>query len=55
MLVLSRKCGESITIGDNIEVTVVSVKGNQVKLSINAPREISILRNELKEKENDLK
>lgn len=48
MLVLSRKPGEKIIIGDNVEVTVVAIKGNQVKISINAPKDVKILREELK-------
>ena len=47
MLVLSRKAGEQIIIGDNICVTVVAVRGNQVRIGINAPGEISIVREEL--------
>ena len=47
MLVLSRKTDESIRIGDDIEVTVVSVRGNRVKLAISAPKEIPIQRSEL--------
>jgi carbon storage regulator len=47
MLVLSRKKDETIIIGDNIELTVVEVKGDTVKLGINAPREVKIFRGEL--------
>ena len=47
MLVLTRKPHESLAIGDNIEITVLSVKGNQVQIGINAPKEICILRDEL--------
>ncbi len=47
MLVLSRKIGESIKIGDNIELTVIDVKGDQIKLGIQAPKEIEIWRKEL--------
>jgi len=47
MLVISRKKGESLLIGDNIEITVVKVENGSVKIAINAPREISILRSEL--------
>lgn len=49
MLVLSRKTDESIRIGNDIEVTVVSVRGNRVKLAISAPKEIPIQRSELSE------
>jgi carbon storage regulator len=47
MLVLSRKPGETIIIGDDIVVTVVSINGNRVKLGIEAPAEVSIKRREL--------
>jgi carbon storage regulator len=48
MLVLSRKIGEEIVIGDNIRVTVVSIRGNQVRLGFSAPDEIPIQRAELR-------
>lgn len=47
MLVLSRKPNESIIIGDNIEIKVVEVRGEQVKLGITAPRDISVHRKEI--------
>lgn len=47
MLVLSRKRLESIVIGGNVKITVLSVKGNQVRLGIEAPSEMGILRGEL--------
>lgn len=47
MLVLSRKKGESILIGDGIEISVIKIDDGLVKLSINAPKEVSILRKEL--------
>jgi carbon storage regulator len=47
MLVLTRRSEESIIIGGNIVVTILSVEGEKVKLGIEAPREISILRKEL--------
>ncbi|HNT36248.1 MAG TPA: carbon storage regulator CsrA [bacterium] len=49
MLVLSRKPDESILIGDQIEVVVVEVKGDQVKLGVRAPRSISVHRKEVYE------
>ena len=49
MLVLSRKIGEEIIIGDNIRVTVVAVRGNQVRLGFSAPGDVSIQRAELVE------
>ena len=50
MLVLSRKVGEEIVIGDNIRVRIVSVQGNQIRLGFEAPREVSIQRAELLER-----
>ncbi|MCL1632649.1 carbon storage regulator CsrA [Sporolactobacillus sp. CPB3-1] len=49
MLILTRKKGESIQIGDTIEVKVVAVSGDQVKLGISAPREIDVNRGEIYE------
>ncbi len=50
MLVLARKSNESIVIGDNITIKVVSVENGVVKLGIDAPREVSIMRSELIQK-----
>ncbi|WP_078555825.1 carbon storage regulator CsrA [Bacillus alkalicellulosilyticus] len=47
MLVLSRKLNEAIRIGDDIEITVIAVEGEQIKLGINAPRNIEIHRKEV--------
>ncbi|MCB2297198.1 carbon storage regulator CsrA [Clostridium tagluense] len=47
MLVIGRKKGESLLIGDDIEITIVKIENGSVKIAINAPREISILRSEL--------
>ncbi|MBC2582579.1 carbon storage regulator CsrA [Clostridium sp. DJ247] len=47
MLVISRKKGESLLIGDDIEITVVKIDDGTVKLSISAPKSITILRKEL--------
>jgi carbon storage regulator len=47
MLVLSRKVGETVVIGNSVTVTVVEVTGNRVRLGISAPEDISILRSEL--------
>ncbi|MGL4730136.1 MAG: carbon storage regulator CsrA [Clostridium sp.] len=49
MLVVSRKKGETILIGDDVEVTVVKLDNGSVKLSINAPKDVTILRKELKD------
>ena len=47
MLVLSRQRDESIVIGDDIEITIVDIRGDKVRLGINAPREISVHRKEI--------
>ena len=47
MLVLSRKIGEQIVIGQNIVLTVVAICGNRVRVAIDAPREVSIHREEV--------
>lgn len=47
MLVLSRKAGESIDVGDDVKVTVISVKGRRVRLGIEAPGDVRILRTEV--------
>lgn len=47
MLVLSRKVGETIQISDNISVTVTEVRGGRVRLSINAPKSVRIVRQEI--------
>ncbi len=48
MLVLGRKVGESIIIGDNIELTITEISGDRVKIGIEAPAEVTIYRKELK-------
>jgi len=50
MLVLTRRLGEAITISDNIKLVIVDLDGTQVKIGIEAPREIEIFREELYEK-----
>ena len=49
MLVLSRQKDESIVIGDDIEITIVDIRGDKVRLGINAPREVSVHRKEVYE------
>lgn len=49
MLVLTRKLGESIVIGDSVTVTVVDIKGDTIRLGIDAPREVRVQRSELLE------
>ncbi|MBU3142347.1 carbon storage regulator CsrA [Clostridium sp. CF012] len=47
MLVISRKKGESLLIGEDVEITIIKIENGTVKIAINAPREIGILRSEL--------
>jgi len=49
MLVLTRKTNQSIMIGDDIEITVLSVSGDKVRIGIEAPRDISVFRQEVYE------
>jgi carbon storage regulator len=47
MLILTRRVGETLMVGDDVVITVLGVKGNQVRIGINAPKEISIHREEV--------
>ena len=47
MLILTRRQGESIIVGDNVRITVISVKGNQVRIGVEAPRSVSVQRQEI--------
>ena len=53
MLVLTRKIGESLIIDDQITVTVMSIQGNQVRLGIDAPRDVDIYREEIFPRDSD--
>ena len=53
MLILTRKVGESITIGDDVTITVVASKGGQVRIGIDAPKSVSITRSELSEAQSN--
>ena len=50
MLILTRRVGETVMIGDEIEVTVLGVKGNQVRLGVKAPRDVAVHREEILER-----
>jgi carbon storage regulator len=47
MLILTRRVGESLMIGDDVNVTVLGVKGNQVRIGINAPKDVAVHREEI--------
>jgi carbon storage regulator len=58
MLILTRRVGETLMIGDHVTVTVLGVKGNQVRIGVNAPKDVAVHREEIyeriaKERDND--
>ena len=50
MLILTRRVGETLMIGDNVAVTVLGVKGNQVRIGVKAPKDVSVHREEIYER-----
>lgn len=59
MLILTRRIGETLMVGDNVSLTVLGIKGNQVRIGVNAPKEVAVHREEIylkiqKEKEAGL-
>ena len=55
MLILTRKVGESVLIGNDISITILSVRGNQVKLGVEAPEEVSVHREEIYQRIKQMK
>jgi carbon storage regulator len=47
MLILTRRVGESVIIGDDVDITVLGVKGNQVRIGVKAPRDVAVHREEI--------
>ena len=50
MLILTRRVGETLMVGDDVTVTVLGVKGNQVRIGVNAPKDVSVHREEIYER-----
>jgi len=52
MLILTRRVGESLIIGDNVTLTVLGVKGNQVRVGVDAPRDVTVHREEIAKRDD---
>ena len=55
MLILTRRVGESLMIGDNVDITVLGIRVNQVRIGINAPKDVSVHREEIYDRIQDEK
>lgn len=53
MLILTRRMGESIRIGDDVTITVLGVKGSQIRIGVDAPREVEVHREEIYQRVHD--
>ncbi len=53
MLILTRKVGEAIRIGDDVEITALGIKGNQIRIGISAPKDVSVHRKEIYDRIQD--
>jgi carbon storage regulator len=50
MLILTRRVGETVVIGDNVTVAIIGIKGSQIRIGINAPRDVTVHREEIYER-----
>ena len=55
MLILTRKVGESLLIGDDVSITILNIRGNQVKIGVQAPKDVSVHREEIYQRIHQIK